>query len=351
MMLPLVAIGIASAIAQYMNSKQGLEASAEERENLRRLLDKIQQPNFDSSDLDPQEYKVLQQFTPQGSSFVEEKGPMLTRADSEGAKAGRDAQMAALQKLTSLSQSGSDPMLEMQTRQALNEAGTANRGRVGAITESFARRGQGGGPQEMLAQLLGSQQSNEMATNSATSLAIEAEKRKLQSLMDSASLGGRIRGEDVQLEGQNNDILNQFNQRFAARKQGWQDNQAALVNDAQKFNIGQNQSAADRNTSTNNSFMTRNQDNRNSIEGKKYDAEMAKLGQQTNLGNMARQDIAAGTQANNSAISGVAGGAMSAVASSRGGGSSAPASASLTQDPKMEGEYDADGNPIKRKYQ
>lgn len=348
MVVPLIigAVAIASGIAQYLNSEKGRKASVAERKKLEELLNKVQQPNFDASALKPEEYKVVQQFTPQGSSFIEEKDPLLTRADSEGAKSGRDAQMAALQKLTSLSQSGSDPMLEMQTRQALNEAGTANRGRVGAITESFARRGQGGGPQEMLAQLLGSQQTNEQSTNAATSLAIEAERRKLQSLMDSANLGGRIRGEDVQLEGQNNDILNQFNQRFAARKQGWQDNQAALVNDAQKFNIGQNQSAADRNTSTKNSFMTRNQDTYNRVQGDKYAAEMAKYGQQVPLSNMARQDIAAGTDAANKAIGGAAGGAMSAAASGRGGGAAAP----QTQDPKMEGEYDQFGNPIKRKY-
>lgn len=346
MVVPIVlgAIAAGSAIAQYLNSEAGRKASAAERQKLENLMNKIQQPNFDASALQPEEYKVVQQFSPQGSSFIEEKDPLLTRADSEGAKAGRSAQMAALQKLVGLSQSGSDPMLELQTRQALDQAGQSNRGRVGAITESFARRGQGGGPQEMLAQLLGSQQANEQATNSATSLAIEAERRKLQSLMDSANLGGTVRREDVQLEGQNNDILNQFNQRFASNKQRWQDNQAALANDAQKFNIGQIQGAADKNTSTNNSFMARNQDTRNSIEGKKYDAEMAKLGQQTNLGNMARQDIAAGTQANNSAISGAAGGAMSAYTYGAGQKPAAP------QDPKMEGEYDQFGNPIKRKY-
>jgi hypothetical protein len=221
--------------------------------------------------------------------------------------------MNALGRLSQLSTSDRDPLMDLQASQALQKAGVANQGRVGAITESFARRGQGGGPQEMLAQMLGSQQSNEMANQSMTNLAIEAQRRKLQALADSAQLGGQIRGEDVALESRNNDILNQFNQRFAARRQGWEDARADMLNDAQRANIDRAQGVADRNVGTRNQFAVDNRNRYNDVEGKKWGVSMDRLGRQSNLGGMARDDIAANTNAQNQAVSGASGAAISSL--------------------------------------
>jgi len=316
MVIPLVIAGgiaLGSAIMQYMNSQEGRELAADERAKLEALLAKVQDPQFDASDLNPEDYRVVQQYVPQGAPFIEEVAPQLTKAQSEGAKAGREAQMNALERLSQLSTSDRDPLMDLQASQALQKAGVANQGRVGAITESFARRGQGGGPQEMLAQMLGSQQSNEMANQSMTNLAVEAQRRKLQALADSAQLGGQIRGEDVALESRNNDILNQFNQRFAARRQGWEDARADMLNDAQRANIDRAQGVADRNVSTRNQFAVDNRNRYNDVEGKKWGVSMDRLGRQSNLGGMARDDIAANTNAQNQAVSGASGAAISSL--------------------------------------
>lgn len=316
MVVPLVIAGgiaLGSAIMQYMNSQEGRELAADERAKLEALLAKVQDPQFDASALNPEDYRVVQQYVPQGAPFIEEVAPQLTKAQSEGAKAGREAQMNALERLSQLSTSDRDPLMDLQASQALQKAGVANQGRVGAITESFARRGQGGGPQEMLAQMLGSQQSNEMANQSMTNLAIEAQRRKLQALADSAQLGGQIRGEDVALESHNNDILNQFNQRFAARKQSWENARADMLNDAQRANIDRAQGVADRNVSTRNQFAVDNRNRYNDVEGKKWGVSMDRLGRQSNLGGMARDDIAANTNAQNQAVSGASGAAISSL--------------------------------------
>jgi len=316
MVVPLIIAGgvaLGSAIMQYINSKKGRELAAAERAKLEALLAKVQDPQFDASALNPEDYRVVQQYVPQGAPFIEEVAPQLTKAQSEGAKAGREAQMNALERLSQLSTSDRDPLMDLQASQALQKAGVANQGRVGAITESFARRGQGGGPQEMLAQMLGSQQSNEMANQSMANLAIEAQRRKLQALADSAQLGGQIRGEDVALESRNNDILNQFNQRFAARKQGWEDARADMLNDAQRANIDRAQGVADRNVSARNQFTIDNRNRYNDVEGKKWGVSMDRLGRQSNLGGMARDDIAANTNAQNQAVSGASGAAISSL--------------------------------------
>ena len=316
MVVPLIIAGgvaLGSAIMQYIKSKKGRELAAAERAKLEALLAKVQDPQFDASALNPEDYRVVQQYVPQGAPFIEEVAPQLTKAQSEGAKAGREAQMNALERLSQLSTSDRDPLMDLQASQALQKAGVANQGRVGAITESFARRGQGGGPQEMLAQMLGSQQSNEMANQSMTNLAVEAQRRKLQALADSAQLGGQIRGEDVALESRNNDILNQFNQRFAARRQGWEDARADMLNDAQRANIDRAQGVADRNVSTRNQFAVDNRNRYNDVEGKKWGVSMDRLGRQSNLGGLARDDIAANTNAQNQAVSGASGAAISSL--------------------------------------
>ena len=100
MVVPLIIAGgvaLGSAIMQYINSKKGRELAAAERAKLEALLAKVQDPQFDASALNPEDYRVVQQYVPQGAPFIEEVAPQITKAQSEGAKAGREAQMNALE--------------------------------------------------------------------------------------------------------------------------------------------------------------------------------------------------------------------------------------------------------------
>jgi hypothetical protein len=345
-MIPvMIGIAAATALVQYMNSEEGRRLSAEEREELKRQIDAIQKPNFDYSKFDPKLLKVVGTYNPEIADFVQEANPNLIKADSADAKLGRDAQRQALNRLTNLSKEGTDELTELERTSAMNDAAKRSRGSVGAVSENFAQRGQAGGAKELLAQMFNAQQQNEQQADVGAKFAIEAQRRKLQSLMDAAQLGGRIRQEDVDVESRNNDILNSFNQRFAARKQDWANNRASTLNEAERLNLSVAQSVADRNVSQNNDAFKYNQQTHNALQEKEYQNELDKIRIQSGVTNMARSDINSETAAKNSAISGAGGMAMQGYDYYR--SDSKPQSNSYSM--RDEEEDDA-GNPLKRTY-
>lgn len=349
MVAPVVVAGgiaLATALAQYANSEQGRKMSAKERQKLKEMIDAVQKPNFDWSMFTPEQYKMVGQYTPQLTPFVEEKAPHLTQANSQDAQAGRKAQRDALNRLMELSKNGTDQLTEMERTSALNDLDRRNRGQMGAISESFNRRGQAGGAKEMLAQMFQAQAQNETAADTSTKYAIEAQRRKLQALMDGAQLGGQIRREDVALEQSNNDLLNQFNQRFATRKQGWENDRANTLNDAQLKNLNLAQDISNRNVGQSNEAFKYNQGNQNTLQQKTFDNEMSKVKTYAGITDMARNDINANTAAQNQAISGLGGASQQIYSQSQSQG----------QQPQKQlwqgnDEDDDPSNPLKRRYQ
>ena len=349
MVAPLVvmgAIAVGSAVAQYLNSEQGRRLSAAEGKKLENLLNETKKPNFDYTKFTPEQFKLVGQYTPEVADFVAEANPNLIKADSADAKLGRDAQRQALNRLTKLSKEGTDELTEMERTSAMNDVAKRSRGSVGAVSENFAQRGQAGGAKELLAQMFNAQQQNEQQAEAGSRFAIEAQRRKLQSLMDAAQLGGRIRQEDVDVESRNNDILNSFNQRFAARKQDWSNNRASTLNEAERLNLAAAQSVDDRNVAQNNDAFKYNQGNYNNLQERDYQNALDEIRIQSGVTNMARQDINSETAAKNSAISGAAGGAMQIYDYYR--SDSKPQQNSYSF--KDEDEEDDAGNPLKRKY-
>ena len=342
-----VAIGTAviSAYQQWKQSEAGRNASAAESKKMEELLAKVQTPNFDPSKLTPEDYAVVRKHIPQVAQYVAEANPSLVKADSAGAVAGRDAQMNALNKLRNLSNTGTDEQSMMLQQEATNQANIANRGRQGAIQEDFARRGAGGGGLELLAQMSNAQNVNDTQASNSRAYAMEAYRTKLQALKDSASLGGTIRGEDVQLESNNNDILNSFNQRTAANRMAHNRYVADTNNDADRFNLTNEQDVINRNTSTANDFQKYNQGREDHIKQANFDNDMDKVKTYGGIANMNRADINGATKDTNSAIAGAADGVQTGIAYY--------GASQQRADDKAEREKDRQAygnNPLNRKY-
>lgn len=329
-----VGIAAASALVQYMNSAEGRRATAAERARIQRQIDALQSPNFDPKLLTPEDFKVVQKYAPNVSDYIAEANPNLVKADSEGVKAGREAQMNALNKLRNLSNSGTDEQSQLLQQEATNSVNVANRGRQGAIAEDFARRGNSGGGMELLAQLSNAQAANDTQANMGRQNALQAYQTKLQALRDSASLGGTIRGEDVDLESRNNDILNAFNQRTAANRNNFNQYADGVYNDAQRFNTTNAQDVANKNTSTTNQFAQYNQNRDDSNKQQTFNNELNKIN--VSAGNSSIPDIRNNTKDNNSTTAGFADGAQTALAYSN-------------RNSEAE-EKDDNNNPLRRRY-
>lgn len=362
MVLPLVigAIAVGSAIAQYLSSAEGRRLAAAERRRLEQMVQDVQNPSFDWSKLDPATYQVVAKYQPQVADFVAEQAPQLTKMDSADAMASRDAQREALNRLRAQSQ-GNDPLADAELADNLAQAATANRGRNDAVREDFSRRGQAGGTSEMLAQLLGTQQSNEQAATGARQSFIEAEKRKLQALRDSTSLAGAVRDDEFRMERGNNDLINGFNLRMATRRQGWADNAAGTMNDAQKFNVGNQQDIANRNVTTGNQFAVQERDRRDKLTQQGFDNDMSKVKTLAGVTDMARSDALGSARDTNSAIAGGSEGAQTAIAygasqrqpqqSQQEQNGYTNATQNLTAQPNYSNTYEEPGtDPLNRKY-
>lgn len=364
MVVPLVtgAIAVGSAVAQYMQSEEARALSAEERERLEALIAGVQSPNFSWEKLDPKTYAVVAKYQPQVASFIQEKAPEVTKMASQDAVMAREAQREALTRLRAQG-AGQDPLGDAELAENLSQAAVANRGRNQAVKEDFARRGQGGGTSEMLAQMLGTQQANEQAATGSRQAYIEAQRRKLQALRDSSSLAGSIRDDEFRVERGNNDIINSFNQRTATRQQGWADNAAGIANDASKYNLGNEQDTANRNVGAANQFAVQGQQREDDLKQRGFTNDMAKVKAQAGITDMARDDIVGGARDRNAAIAGGAEGAQTVLKySDRQPAAKAPtqeqqtgqtsAASSLSAKPQysVPNEDDEDGNPLNRRY-
>jgi len=301
-----VAGGIAAttAIVQWYNSEQGRKASASERQQIKRMLENVQSPNFDPRQITPEQFKVVSKYVPKAAAFVAEQAPQVIQAKSEGAIAGRDATMNALNRLKNLANTGTDEESNLLQQEATNATNIANRGRQGAITESFQNRGAGGSGLELLAQMSNAQNANDMQAQSSRQGRMRAVQTRLQALRDSADIGSRVRGEAIDIESRNNDVWNGFNQRTSQRQQQYGEMVAGLDNDAQRFNVGNEQDIANRNTGATNDFNRFNQTRDDRNQQSAFDNEMAKVGQFSGVANTARQDIQNSTRDTNSAIAG-----------------------------------------------
>ena len=356
MVAPLIAGGImaAGAIASYMQSQEARNLSEKERADLKRLLQNMQSPRFDTSEITPEQYKVVGKYVPVAAQYVQEEAPEVVKMASADSGMARDTQREALSRLRALSQ-GNDPLGDAEQAEALAKAGDANRGRVGAVREDFARRGQGGGTSEMLAQLLGAQQANEIASTGSRQAFMEGERRKLQSLRDSTSLAGAIRDDEFRTERGNSDIINSFNERTSARRQTFNNNAANAANEGQQFNLRNEQDVSNKNVGAGNDSRVSERDRQDRLSQQTYTNEMAKVTGQMPITTMAREDARNSARDTNSAIGGatdaVATGAMyydSKPKETAAEPTNAAASQSLTAQPSYQ-EADED-SPLKRRY-
>lgn len=298
------------AIASWLSSEQGRRASEAERRRMQNLLNSIQDPNFDTSDIDFPTFQVLERYVPQVSNFVQEQDPRFIEMSAE-AKEGRGAQLEALRRLQQAGSEEGDIAQDAAINQAARQAAIANQGMQGQIRESFKRRGMGGSGMELGAALVGQQGAAENAALASEAAAVDAYKNRLEALIQSGELGGRIKGEELSLAEKNASILNDFNQRSADNRNRYNRYADETANEAQRYNIGEGQRVYEKNRAGRYDADVRNQNNRNKYSQDRFDNDMAKITGQQRQSAMNQDAIRNNTRDRNEAIQG-AGNAYSA---------------------------------------
>jgi hypothetical protein len=308
-MIPLLVAAAAatavSGIAQFINSEAARNATEEERARLGELVEQLQTPDFDISTINPSSFKVLEKYIPQQAALINEVAPQKITGQGENAKAGNAAQRQALESMLQKAQSGEDPLYEIQAQKALREAGLAANSQRNSLQDQMQRRGIGiGSPMAMALQNQTSASTMDTLANAGLANAANSQNMRSQNMQNAAALGGNLYNQDINMEQQNAGIINAFNQRQAANQQQFLNNQAAVANDASRYNIGTAQDLQNRNVQNLNDAKWRNQANKNQFAQQNFQNQAQKLGLQTNQGNQVINDTRLNTAAQNQAIQG-----------------------------------------------
>lgn len=109
----------------------------------------------------------------------------------------RNAQMAALQELQRVGlEGGMDAQSRSQQAQALAASAQQTRAQQGALLNSFAARGMGGGGNALGAALSAQQGSAQANALGGLQAAADSRSRQMAALRDSSSLASQVRGQD-----------------------------------------------------------------------------------------------------------------------------------------------------------
>ena len=288
-MIAMVAIAAASAIAQAYNAEKARGANDKRMKELKKIFESIVPPEYDVSINDPPKYmeqqlsqakldfsritpeqfKVVGQYSPEAAQYVAEANPKLLQG-SALQKEGRGAQIDALRQMQSVAK-GTSPELAINLQRANDSAQAAAQSRQQSVIDDAQRRGQGGSGLSLLAQLQGTGDSMAQGANQSQQAAIEAYRQKLAATQQAGQMGRQLSQDELGMEGQNNDVINQFNQRTSAQYQNYLSQRAAMQNQAQIQNLGMQQDIANRNTSAANDASWRNQENQNRTQQQAYD--------------------------------------------------------------------------------
>lgn len=272
-------VAVAGAAAQWVNSSNADKASKAEREKMQDVIDKMQAPDFDPSNFTSEEYSIAAKYVPQLANYIEEQAPQTVKATAAG-EAGREAQLSALGRLKNMSEQGEDLQSQVLRQRALGDAAAQNQAQQATIQQRAAQRGLGGSGLEFMQSMIGQQGSNQTATRSAQDAAMMAYQNRLQAMKDSANLGGDIRNSDISEQARNAGIINDYNQRKTADANRYQQYLADANNEAQRYNIGNQQRVADANTGIRNSDRQRAQSRADMIVGARNDFDTRKAGMQ-----------------------------------------------------------------------
>lgn len=305
----IIAAGAVNAIGQWMSSKDAQEANAADRAKMAKLASQLQNPNFDVSNIDPQDYTVLQKYIPKQAKYIAEQNPDLVKA-SEDAKSGRSAQLSALDRLKARGE-GRDVLQDAAIGQANRENAIASNAANQSLLQQYARRGGLNSGSQLAAQLSSQSNSFDRGGQMGLQSALARDQSSLDALRQAGSLGSDIYNQDISLASKNADIINSFNQRNATYGRDYENQRIGNENNADLYNVNQAQSLANSNVDKHNAAR---------LSNRNYGNTMAQQGYTNNLDRVrAASGLSAANQAantqmaqdRNSAIQGVSNGVIS----------------------------------------
>jgi len=302
-MEPIITAAIIAGGMQMVNSYFANQGASEKADQIEAALANIDNPQYDFSQLSPEQYAVVAKYIPQLAKVLEEKAPQVVQRSGVGKEA-LGARMSALQKLRQASEQ-KDLESQLAMEEANNNARQQNSILQATNAQSMARRGIAPGSGLEFAQMLSGQaQSAQDAAAGGRMAALEGRKRALGALRDSADIASSVDRDELNLATGNADIINQFNARTANRQQQVMNMNTEAVNDGNRFNTQTQQRVADANVADRNKFKVDERNNQNALKQQTYNDQMGKVKVQAGIADTQASNIRGAAQDTNSAIQG-----------------------------------------------
>lgn len=338
---PLTMMGIGMGAGAIGNIFGGIWGSNENAKATQQLMDRLKElqdrverewklPEYDRTPFTPEEFKLLENYTPEIAQFIKEESPDLLRKVSSEASQNRDQVM---NRLKEMSNDGSSPATRAAAERAELEATSAQKGRVNDLMRSFNQRGLAGSGQELVA---GLESAGQLAYGQRASALAQEEgenQRRMEALSGLGQFSNQIVGEDNQRQAANNQILNQYNQRLTDRRQNYEGYRSNTLNQANMYNQQNRQNVSNQNTGLRNNAEMYNRNREDEYNREKIRAMNDKLRMITGLGTQYANTEYGGKVARNQATAGMIGaggnmiGAIGGLFSGAGGSSQTPSPA------------------------
>jgi hypothetical protein len=314
--LAIAAVAAAGGIAQWINGKDAAKATAAERAHMEDLVNKLQTPNFDVSQITPEEYSIVQKYVPQSAKVIEQAAPEIVKMNSPEAQQAKSAESDVLQQMQELAQTGQDPMLALQQAKAQQQALETSNSQNQTMDMNAQQRGLGGSGLAMAAQLANNQNAARNMGLQDQQAVADAASRRMQAGMNASGIASNIYNQQFGQEKTNADIMNSFNNALTDRRQSVELANTGATNDASKYNTTASQNVANANTGLANQAKYDTRDYGNDMKQKNYNNEVQKTSLLTGQGAGRIGDIDKNTTRENQAISGIASGVISGIISS-----------------------------------
>jgi len=297
---------IASAISQWYNSEQSRNASKSDRDAMEELFGKLQDPDFDTSLITPEEFSVVSNYIPEAAQPIAEAEPTLVQKTAVWQQ-GEGAQQKALGRLMGISEQEEDPAMTAAMNIAQRKTMGEAQSRADAIKSQMERRGAGGSGVNAMLQMEAQSGAMDRLGEMTQDEAAKSYQNRINAMMESGRLGGQMAEREMSLGRTNADIINAFSARTAAAARENQARNVAARNEAAKIQAENAQEIANRNVLGGNAAQIEQRRSKNEQAQQKfrnqYDITSGKLG-------LGRKGIAArtqDTQAQNQAIQGLTG--------------------------------------------
>jgi len=210
----------------------------------------ITPPSVASQQLNLQDYTNAGNLNIQNEQALQQQGNALAGISTDPRLV--QAQMAALQQLSTTGQMGMTPAEQAALTQAQNNAASQAQAKNAQILNQFAATGMGGSGAQLAAQLNNSQASAQQLANNSNQVAQNAQQNALQAISQAGTLGGQMQAQSFNQQAQVAAAQNYINQFNTANSQNVQNQNVQAANAAQLRNLQNQQQISNQNTGLSN---------------------------------------------------------------------------------------------------